>query len=124
MEILLIFFMGASGYGIIELLWRGYTHWTMLLVGGICFLALYYTYAHTKINTFLKCLLGSLIITTIELISGIIINVKYRLNVWDYSLIPYNLYGQICLLYSIFWAFISYALVFLCKKLRNIIKNT
>ncbi len=25
----------------VEILWRGYTHWTMTLTGGVCFLVLY-----------------------------------------------------------------------------------
>ena len=33
--------LGGAGYGAIELLWRGFTHWTMVLTGGFCFSILY-----------------------------------------------------------------------------------
>ena len=36
-----LFCLGALGYGCIELAWRGRTHWTMLLAGGVCMLALW-----------------------------------------------------------------------------------
>ena len=37
---ILIFSIGACGYGLIEILWRGYTHWSMLGAGGLSFLGL------------------------------------------------------------------------------------
>ena len=40
---LISFAIGSVLYGTIEILWRGYTHWTMLLAGGIC-LALFYVF--------------------------------------------------------------------------------
>ena len=36
-------FLGVIGGGIyynLELIWRSYSHWTMFLLGGICFIAL------------------------------------------------------------------------------------
>ena len=38
----LFFSIGGAGYGLLELLWRGYTHPTMLLAGGICFVIFSY----------------------------------------------------------------------------------
>ena len=37
-EKIVLFSIGAMGYGLIEILWRGYTHWSMLTAGGICFM--------------------------------------------------------------------------------------
>ena len=34
---LIIFLFGGVGYGLIELLWRGRTHPSMVLTGGFCF---------------------------------------------------------------------------------------
>ena len=31
-----VFTAGGLGYGGLELLWRGRTHWSMLLCGGVC----------------------------------------------------------------------------------------
>ena len=35
-----VFSLGGLGYGGIEILWRGATHWSMLLTGGVCLLLL------------------------------------------------------------------------------------
>ena len=43
------------------------------------------------------------IITTIELLIGLIVNVWMGLGVWDYSHRPYNFMGQICLTTSFLW---------------------
>ena len=122
MEELLVFFIGASGYGLLEIIWRGYTHWTMLVVGGICYLALYKMFAYLE-NTpaLLKGIIGGLVITTAELVAGMILNVRLGMNVWDYSNLPFNLYGQICLIYSFLWAVLSVPLVYISKKIKKLI---
>ena len=33
----LLFFIGGALYGLIEILWRGYTHPSMPVLGGLCF---------------------------------------------------------------------------------------
>ena len=38
-EYLGLFLLGAAGYSLLEVLWRGYTHWTMGVTGGL-FLAI------------------------------------------------------------------------------------
>lgn len=122
MEQLLIFLIGASGYGIIELIWRGYTHWTMLITGGVCFLLIFNIFMMLEETPpVLKALAGSLIITLIEFIAGMIINVKFGLGVWDYSDLPFNLYGQICLPYTLLWFALCFPLVYLCKWINPII---
>ena len=37
---LFLFITGGTIYGMIEMLSRGYTHWTMGVLGGICFICL------------------------------------------------------------------------------------
>ncbi len=121
MEQLLIFLIGASGYGIIEIIWRGYTHWTMLITGGVCFLFIYNIFNILEdYPTFIKAAVGSLTITLIEFIAGMIINVKFGLGVWDYSNLPFNIYGQICLPYTILWFALCFPLVYLCNWLQSI----
>ena len=65
------FFFGAAGYGVLELLWRGRTHWSMLLAGGICFLVYYKLCRDSQhMPLFVKCLLGASLITSVELMFG------------------------------------------------------
>ena len=40
MQYVLIYAAGGLLYGLIEILWRGWTHWSMVLCGGLCFLSL------------------------------------------------------------------------------------
>lgn len=121
MEQLFIFLTGACGYGLCEILWRHYTHWTMLLTGGICFLVIYNIFTAMKTKSVaLKALIGSLTITVTELFCGIIVNKLFFLNVWDYSSLPYNLWGQICLPYSMLWFSLCVPLVYLCDWLHKI----
>jgi hypothetical protein len=34
---LFLFLFGGASYNLIEILWRGHTHWTMFILGGLCF---------------------------------------------------------------------------------------
>ena len=88
-----LFLIGAFGYGAIEILWRGYTHWTMLFAGGTCF-TIYYKLCEDEKNMplFAKCFFGALIMTCVELMFGTVVNVLLNWNVWDYSNIPLNFF--------------------------------
>ncbi len=120
---LVLFSMGAVGYGLLEILWRGYTHWSMLTAGGICFM-FFSTLCEKFKNTglIIKAIAGGLFITTIELIFGIIFNIVLKKNVWDYSKLPLNIGGQICALYSAIWVVLSIIFIpfagFVTKKLK------
>lgn len=113
------FCFGAGSYGIIEILYRGHTHWTMPLTGGICFTVLCDVMKKLKSCSLLKkCVIGSMIITSIEFICGYIVNLILGLKVWDYSKNKCNILGQICLLYSVMWAFLTIPIcAFANKKL-------
>ncbi|MDY3928943.1 MAG: hypothetical protein SOZ34_06220 [Clostridia bacterium] len=120
MEQIFVFFLGAAGYGLMEIIWRGYTHWTMLICGGVCFFLIYNIFDILgDTSTVFKAVAGSLTITFVELFAGLIINVKLGLNVWDYSGMPYNILGQVCLPYSFLWLAVCIPLVYLCKWLKN-----
>ncbi len=112
MKNIYIFLTGAIGYGIIEILWRGYTHPSMLIAGGICLwliwkISLYFA----PLSIFKKSLLSAFSITTVEIITGFIVNINLNLHVWDYSDMKFNLAGQVCLLYSVLWFFLSGAIL-------------
>ena len=104
----MLFSIGAVGYGLLEVLWRGYTHWSMLTAGGICFMFFSRISERMKnAGILLKAIVGSGFITLIEFIFGVIFNIILKKNVWDYSKLPFNIAGQVCLLYSFFWGIIS-----------------
>lgn len=103
-----IFLIGGLLYNLIEIIWRGYTHWSMFLVGGLCFQLI--GCIHTALRRwglFLRCVLCSLAVTAVEFASGCLFNLKLQMNVWDYSGFPLNILGQVCLLYTILWGLLS-----------------
>ena len=105
------FLFGALGYGMIEILWRGRTHISMLFLGGLCFSFIRCLEGRSKKNILLKALFSALFITGTEFAAGCAVNLWWRLNVWDYSAYRLNLLGQICLLYSVLWFFLSFAVL-------------
>lgn len=116
----IIFIVGGVVYGLIEVLWRRHTHWSMVLTGGTCFLALYKIYGKIRNVTLVeKCVIGSVVITLIEFLVGCVVNVWLKLNVWDYSAIPFNFLGQVCILYSTLWGFLCIPINSLCSKITK-----
>ena len=105
-------FLGVIGgiiYYTLENIWRGYSHWTMGILGGICFICLGLINELLSWETplVIQMLIGGTIITVLEFITGCIVNLWLGWNIWDYSDLPLNLLGQICLPFSILWYFIS-----------------
>ena len=114
--------LGGVIYVFIELMWRGYSHWSMFLLGGVCFIAL------GLINEIIpwempltaQMFIGCAIITALEFITGCIVNLWLGWDVWDYSDLPYNLLGQISVTSSIGWYFLSAVGIVLDDWLRYI----
>lgn len=118
-DYLKIFIIGALGYGLLETLFRGYTHWTMLLAGGICLITLYLlNQKYERASLLHKCLWGALIITSIEFIVGCVVNLWLGWNVWDYSKFKYNILGQICLTFTIIWFLLCVPLSYFVRILN------
>ena len=118
MEFLPVFALGSILYGLTEILWRGWTHWTMLLCGGICF-ALMYLVSGSGLSLVKKWLLSTCIITTVEFVAGCIVNLRLHWQVWDYSSQPFNLLGQICPRFILMWFALSIPGVALCTLLHR-----
>ncbi len=106
---LLLFCIGGLGYGLIEIAFRGYTHWSMIITGGSAFLCLYIinkSFENTSI--YKKALAGALIITVLELTVGLVVNKTFNLSVWDYTNTPVNFLGIISLPFCVCWYVISF----------------
>lgn len=121
----MLFSIGAVGYGLIEIIWRGHTHWSMLTAGGICF-----TFFGSigekfkRIGIVAKGFIGSAFITGIEFIFGIVFNIILKKNVWDYSGMPFNVAGQICAPYSLLWVLLSITAIPFAEKLNKRLQNS
>ena len=115
-----IFSIGGAGYGIIEVLWRGYTHWSMLVAGGMCFVIFSRIAKHFKRRSLIfKSVLCAISVTAVEGVFGFIFNVLLKENIWDYSHLPLNFKGQICLLYSFLWGLLGLVFVPLADFLNQ-----
>lgn len=93
-------------YGGLEIMWRGHTHWTMLLLAAVISIPLDIandTVIPWETPLWLQALIGGTIITAAEFVTGCIVNLWLGWDVWDYSKIPFNLLGQICLRYWVVW---------------------
>lgn len=122
LKTLLLFLTGGVIYSAIEILFRGYTHWTMAVAGGLCLTLIYLMDSFTKNSSLaLKCLFGSLIITAVELSVGLIVNTALGWNIWDYSHLPLNLMGQICFPFSVIWMLITVPALYICRFYRGVI---
>ena len=121
MKYIFIFLIGSAGYSGLEVFWRGYTHWTMAVTGGACFLIIYLLNGVLRTeNILLKCVAGSAVITAAELLVGVTVNLILKWNVWDYSSLPFNFMGQICLKYSLLWFFLCMPLIGICTLISRI----
>ena len=101
---LMVFALGGTAYALIELLFRGYTHWTMVLTGGACVLTLYLLLGWlAEMPLGLAALAGAVMITVYEFSVGCIVNLHLGWNVWDYSAMTGNLLGQICPVFTAIW---------------------
>jgi len=104
-----VFLLGGILYSLIEMMWRGYTHWSMTIAGGAALLLIHLLNRRLRHrDILLRCLYGCIMITSVELAAGIIVNLWLGLDVWDYSGMAFNLLGQICPAFSILWFLISF----------------
>lgn len=111
---------GGAWYVLLELIWRGRSHWTMFLLGGICFVAL------GLINEIIpwdmpllyQAVVGACIVTGLEFLVGCIVNLWLGWAVWDYSGLPGNILGQICPQFFLLWMSVALIAIVLDDWLR------
>lgn len=108
------FVFGAGVYSILEIIYRGYTHPSMAVTGGICG-AVIYALSISKIKYVKAAIISAFFITAAELTVGLIVNRLMGLNVWDYSHHKFNFMGQICPLFSLIWLVLSFFTIPLCR---------
>ena len=115
-----LFLIGAISYPLIEIAYRGRTHWTMAILGGICFIGcgLINNLLTFEMPLIWQMTLSSVFITTLELVFGLIINTIMGLNVWNYANLPLNFLGQICLPFTLVWFLISAPVIVLDDIIR------
>ena len=107
MKYLLLFTFSGYIYVCLELIFRGYSDITMMFASSICAIPMIilnnkFTY---EIDFLLQLFLCAIFATLVEFIFGMLFNRDY--SIWDYRNMPLNLYGQICLPFSLLWMIIA-----------------
>ena len=111
---------GGGLYVILELIWRGRSHWTMFLLGGLCFISigLINEIISWDMPLWQQVLIGAGIVTDLEFLTGCIVNLWLGWGVWDYSRLPGNVLGQICPQFFILWLPVALIAIMLDDWLR------
>ena len=122
---LILWIIGGIVYITIEFLWRSifgnsHTHWSMFVVGGTAFVFIGGINEHFSwdMPIWKQVTIGTFYILALEFVSGCILNLWLKLNIWDYSNVPLNILGQICLPFAVAWAFLSLFAIILDDWLR------
>lgn len=63
-------------------------------------------------------IISSVLVTVVEFIAGLIVNIWLGLNVWDYSNLPLNILGQVCVSFMFLWFLLSLPAIILDDYLR------
>ncbi len=114
------FLVGGVGYGLVELLWRGETHWSMVLTGGACLIAICALNRRLRgKHLLLRAAACAGTITLVEFCVGMLVNRWLGLCVWDYSGMFGNVLGQICPLYTFLWFLLSLPICMVVKKMAK-----
>lgn len=120
LKILILLAAGGAIYTAFEMIFRGRTHWSMFLVGGICFVLIggLNNWFPWEMSIIQQMAISAIIVTAVEFVSGIILNLWLGWNVWDYSNMPFNILGQICLPFTVLWFFLAFVAIVVDDFLR------
>lgn len=127
-KFLTLFIAGGTLYISIEIIWRYFrrsphTHWTMFLLGGLVFVLIGSVNEHISwdIPFWIQVIVGTAVAFIAEFVFGIILNIWLGLNIWDYSNMPLNILGQVCLPFTIAWSLLVSIAIVLDDYLRYLL---
>ena len=117
---LFLYVTGGLIYNVLEIMFRGWSHWTMFILGGLCFvdLGMINEVLPWEMPLWQQVLIGTGIITTLEFLTGCVVNLWLGWDVWDYSGMPGNVLGQICPQFILMWIPVSLAAILLDDWIR------
>lgn len=122
-EYLFLWALGGTIYYEFEMIFRGFSHWSMFVLGGIClcFIAWQGKMVHWRDPLWRQTVRCVIFVAAGEFFTGIIVNKWLRLNVWDYSDQPMQLFGQVCVPFLIIFSGLCVIGIFLSSFLLHIL---
>ena len=120
LKLLVLAVIGGAIYVGIEMLWRGHSHPSMFILGGLCFVSigLINELFPWELGIVWQALIGGTMVTCLEFITGVIVNIWLKLGVWDYSGLPLNILGQVYLPFYFAWVGLSVVAIVFDDYLR------
>lgn len=106
---IILFLVGFCAYITIEVCFRGHSYLLMGIVGGIILLLIDQINERISwnIDLIVYGIIGSAIATLFEFIIGETLKILNLSPMWDYSNLPFNFDGVICLPFSLLWIILS-----------------
>lgn len=116
---------GGSTYCSLEVIFRGRSHWSMVVLAFILFLLIgsLNNLFPWEMSLAKQGIIGACMVTVLEFITGCIVNIWLGWNVWDYSNMPLNILGQVCLPFSLLWILLSIVCIIVDDYLRYLMFN-
>lgn len=117
--------VGGLAYICIELMWRGRSSWTMAVLGGLCFVIVgLLNEGKRQLKQWQQVVIGTVVITVLEGLTGVLVNNILHMNVWDYSNLPFTFFfGQCNLFFCFAWALLAFVAIHLEDKMHEIVEN-
>lgn len=127
LQYLILFLIGGSIYYLTETIYKGLTsgkssHFSMFIVGGVLLILIGLINEFEpfkKLSIIKQMFISSIMITLVEYLSGIYLNIYLKLGIWDYKKLPLNVNGQICLPFTLIWFFFSIIPILLDDFIRE-----
>lgn len=116
---------GGSTYCSLEVIFRGRSHWSMVVLAFILFLLIgnLNNLFPWEMSLAKQGIIGACMVTVLEFVTGCVVNIWLGWNVWDYSNMPLNILGQVCLPFSLLWILLSIVCIIVDDYLRYLMFN-
>ena len=90
---------------------RGFLHGPLIPIYGFAAIVILLTTIRLRENTAAVYIIGACTATLFELVTGTVMERLFKVKYWDYSELPLNYKGHICLFVSLFWGAFAVLLV-------------
>lgn len=118
---IILFTVGFCLYITMEVLFRGYSFPLMGVCAGLVVVLLdkINDYISWDIDILVQCILGMLMVTIMELIIGtIFLDTNLLPVMWDYSNLPLNFRGIICIPFMALWMILSFIAILVADSIN------